>query len=58
MDDNKKIAAKHVFLFIFTVASLGFGGYLLYEYERIKKANASVATPQEAKDILKQVLTS
>ncbi len=54
--DSGNIRARHIFLFIFVFAAIGVGGYLFYDYERIKAINATVVTPADAKAILQQAL--
>lgn len=43
-----------LFLIVFTVCGIGVGGYMFYEYERIKRINATMVTPAQAREIIRR----
>lgn len=53
-DDSKKNNALHIILFIFAVATVGYGGFMYYEYAKNKKIDATVVTPEQALAIIQQ----
>jgi hypothetical protein len=58
MKANSKNKHWIIFGIVVSLSGLIWGGVSLYEYYRIKKLNATVVTPDEAKSILQQGLSS
>jgi len=54
MQKNNK--ALKLFLLTFGLVLFATGGYLLYDYERIRKINQTVVTPEEADKIAENAL--
>lgn len=44
----------HIFLFFVTLAGAGIGAYAWYDYERVKKINATVVSVQQAVQIIQE----
>jgi len=53
MDNGQK---KIIFFTIFAIVILGVGGYYVYTYEQIKKANATVVSVAQARAMAADVL--
>ena len=55
MENNSK---KIIFFSIFAVVLASVGGYFLYDYEKIKKANATIVSLSQAKAMAYQMLNN
>ena len=55
MDNRQK---KIIFFSIFALVALSVGGYYIYTYEQIKKANATTVTIAQAQAMAASVLKS
>jgi len=53
MDNGHK---KIIFFTIFALVIIGVGGYYVYTYEQIKKANATTVTIEQAQAMAADVL--
>ena len=53
---SSKNKALYIFLSIFAVVAAGTASYFIWDYERIKKANATVVTIDDAKAMAEQAL--
>ncbi len=51
LNDNQK-KNLHIFLFLVTLTGVGIGLYAWYDYERVKKINATVVSVNDAKQII------
>lgn len=54
--DSNKNKAVYIFLSIFAVVAAGVGGYLIWDYNRIKKINSTIVTEEEADAIAAKAL--
>jgi len=43
-----------IFILVFAACGIGVGGYMFYEYERIKRINATMVTPAQAREIIRR----
>ncbi len=51
MEANQK-KKLYIFLYLVTLTGIGIGLYAWYDYERVKKINATIVSVNEAKQII------
>ena len=51
MEANQK-KKLYIFLYLVTLTGIGIGIYAWYDYERVKKINATIVSVNEAKQII------